>query len=169
MAHIPSFAADCSACAALCCMAFAFDKGDEFAADKPACAACPNLDLDFRCTIHDRLAQSGFPGCVQYDCLGAGQRVIQEVFAGKNWRDHPTLMIPMAEAFAVLRQIHRDLELLLAARALPLPDPARAELNALIDAHTPEDGWTVESLNRSDASARNTRTSTFLRSLRAYV
>lgn len=150
-------------------MAFPFDKGEEFAADKPACAACPNLSADFRCAIHDTLEADGYSGCMRYECLGAGQYVTQYVFAGQNWRDQPALMIPMAEAFAKLRQIHRSLELLLAARNLSLPAEFATERDALLEQHAPDTGWTPESLDQMDLSGLSKRTTAFLRSLRDYV
>ena len=36
--------ADCSKCAALCCVAMAFDKGDMFGCDKVAGEVCKHLD-----------------------------------------------------------------------------------------------------------------------------
>ena len=67
--------ADCGTCVALCCVAPSFTVSADFAIDKPAGVVCPNLAADDRCTIHERLRESGFPGCAAYDCFGAGQRV----------------------------------------------------------------------------------------------
>lgn len=72
------------------------------------------------CTIHDRLLEEGFRGCVAYDCLGAGNRVIQEVFGGKSWREEPRLMRVMMEAFSGMREVHKRIDLLRAAETLPL-------------------------------------------------
>jgi hypothetical protein len=77
-----SLRADCARCAGLCCVAPAFVASTDFALDKEAGQPCPNLAPDFRCTIHDRLRQAGFPGCAAYDCFGAGQRVTQVTFGG---------------------------------------------------------------------------------------
>ena len=49
--------ADCSRCAGLCCVAPAFAASADFAIDKPAGHACPNLRNDARCGIH-----AGFTG-----------------------------------------------------------------------------------------------------------
>jgi hypothetical protein len=57
--------------------------------DKDAGRPCPNLQSDFRCRIHDRLRQQGFPGCAVYDCFGAGQKVAQVTFRGQDWRQTP--------------------------------------------------------------------------------
>jgi uncharacterized protein YjbI with pentapeptide repeats len=81
----------------------AFAKSSDFAIDKPAGRACPNLSGDdFRCTIHDRLEESGFKGCVVFDCFGAGQRITQETFGGKDWRQAPE----MFAVLPVMRQLH---------------------------------------------------------------
>ncbi len=52
--------ADCERCFGLCCVAPAFSASADFAIDKPAGQACPNLQAAFRCGIHQRLAQVTF-------------------------------------------------------------------------------------------------------------
>ena len=93
--HEPSLSADCGQCAALCCAYHAFDSSDQFAIDKPAGVPCPNLTGQGRCKIHASLAEHGFPGCANYDCLGAGQHVVQGVFGGRSWLAEPALKEPM--------------------------------------------------------------------------
>lgn len=66
--------ARCDECAALCCVLPRFERSAQFAHTKHAYDACRNL-AGHRCTIHERLAGSGYVGCVAFDCLGAGQRV----------------------------------------------------------------------------------------------
>jgi len=97
---------DCAACAALCCVAPAFDAAQGFGFDKPAEVPCPNLQSDFRCGIHDRLIPAGFPGCVRYDCFGAGQRVMREFAPRGNWRDAPQEAGQLFAVFARLRSLH---------------------------------------------------------------
>tara|TARA_R110002073_G_scaffold8004_10_gene44707 strand:+ start:13081 stop:13599 length:519 start_codon:yes stop_codon:yes gene_type:complete len=166
---LPSLTADCASCAGLCCVMLAFDKGEDFALDKPAHQPCPNLSADFSCAIHDRLDQAGFPGCRRYDCLGAGQRVTQEVFKGKDWRSHPETLPAMADAFAILRRVHRDLELLAAARALPLTAARSAELSRLLSEANPADGWSEPALARFAQGDHGARVARFLRGLRDHV
>ena len=79
--------ADCGRCAGLCCVALPFAATADFAIDKAAGVPCPNLADDFSCRIHDHLRPEGFPGCIAYDCSGAGQRVTQVVFDGRNLYD----------------------------------------------------------------------------------
>ena len=49
--------ADCTRCAGLCCVAPAFAASADFAIDKPAGHACPNLRDDDRCGIHAQLRE----------------------------------------------------------------------------------------------------------------
>src|SRR5664280_3541668 len=71
-----SLRADCERCFGLCCVAPAFSASADFAIDKDAWQPCPNLRPDFRCGIHARLREQGFPGCTAYDCFGAEQQGI---------------------------------------------------------------------------------------------
>jgi hypothetical protein len=99
--------ADCGRCAALCCVGPAFSKSAEFAIDKPAGRPCPHLLADFRCSIHDTLRPSGFAGCAAFDCLGAGQQVVQVTFGGRDWRTEPEIGSSMLEAFGVMRRLYQ--------------------------------------------------------------
>jgi hypothetical protein len=98
--------ADCARCAGLCCVAPAFARSSDFAIDKPAGRPCPNLRDDFRCGIHDRLPERGFPGCTVFDCFGAGQQLTQVTFGGRDWRTSPEIAAPMFAALPVMRQLH---------------------------------------------------------------
>ncbi|WP_068111955.1 hypothetical protein [Tropicimonas marinistellae] len=136
---------DCSKCAALCCVVLAFDKGKDFAFDKNPGEPCRNLS-GHDCTIHDRLKQAGFPGCVAYDCLGAGNRVVQEVFAGQSWQTDPRLLRLMMEAFSGMREVHKRIDLLRAAETLPLEprdEQTRRDFLARLEQHR----WSGPELN----------------------
>ena len=159
------FAPDCPRCAALCCVALAFDRSDLFAFDKPAGAPCRHL-AGHACTIHDRLSAEGFEGCVRYDCLGAGQAVVQEVFGGRSWRDEPALLAPMMEAFRTLRRIRDLAQLLEAAARLPLSPGPAARRDALAAALAPPGGWTRETLAAFAAGPLPPEIPAFLRTLR---
>jgi hypothetical protein len=100
--------ADCSRCVGLCCVAPELAASADFAIDKPAGVPCPNLLDDFRCGIHDRLRESGFPACAVFDCFGAGQQVTQVTFGGRDWRD-PADAKAMFAAFGTVRQLHEVL------------------------------------------------------------
>lgn len=120
--------ADCTRCFALCCVAPAFARSADFAVDKPAGTPCPNLTDGFRCGIHTRLRERGFAGCTVFDCFGAGQRVSQVVFGGRDWRRHPELAGPMFAALPVVRALHELLWYAAEALALPAAAPVHAEL-----------------------------------------
>jgi uncharacterized protein YjbI with pentapeptide repeats len=97
---------DCANCFGLCCVVPAFSASVDFAIDKSARQPCPNLAADFRCGIHTRLRQDGFRGCTVYNCFGAGQKVSQITFGGKDWRHHPESARAMFEVFPVMRDLH---------------------------------------------------------------
>lgn len=136
---------DCSKCAALCCVALAFDKGKEFAFDKNPGEPCRNLS-GHSCTIHERLTNEGLSGCVAYDCLGAGNRVVQEVFGGRSWQKEPRLMRVMMEAFSGMREVHKRIDLLRAAEVLPL-EPRDEQARQGFLARLEQTRWSGSELN----------------------
>lgn len=158
---------DCSRCAALCCVALAFARSPEFAIDKPAASPCPYLRADHRCRIHSALEARGFPGCTRYDCLGAGQRVVQELFAGRSWREHPELSDPMFTAFRALREVHELLLLLHTAARLPLTADQERQRRSFIDELDPTGGWSQASLTAFEQGELGAKVRSFLRTLRA--
>ena len=125
--------AQCDRCFGLCCVAPAFSVSADFAIDKPAGRACPNLQADFRCGIHNRLRPQGFAGCTVYDCFGAGQQISQVTFGGRDWRDAPETATQMFDAFAVMRQLHELLWYLTEALALPAAGSISKDLGAALD------------------------------------
>jgi uncharacterized protein YjbI with pentapeptide repeats len=125
--------ADCTQCFALCCVALRFDASADFAFDKPAGRACRNLAADLRCTIHADLRPSGFSGCVAYDCQGAGQKVSQVTFGGRDWRRDPQTARSMLDVYPVVRQLHEVLAYLVEARDVPEAATMRGEVDARVD------------------------------------
>ncbi|MDG4787608.1 pentapeptide repeat-containing protein [Micromonospora sp. WMMD1102] len=122
--------ADCARCFGLCCVVPAFAASSDFAIDKPAGRACPNLRSDHRCGIHRDLRQRGFAGCTVFDCFGAGQQVAQVTYRGRDWRTDPEVAAGMFEVFPVMRQLHELLWYLTEALALRPAEPLHAELAA---------------------------------------
>lgn len=102
----PHLSADCEQCFGLCCVALPYGKSSDFAFDKASGTPCPNLRTDNRCGIHTQLRQKGFKGCTVYDCFGAGQKLSQVTYAGKDWRDHPESANEMFDCLPALRQLH---------------------------------------------------------------
>ena len=108
-------------------------KSADFAIDKPADRPCPNLRADdFGCRIHDHLRDNGFPGCIAYDCFGAGQRVTQVTFGGRTWRDHPDESSTIFPAFMTMAGVHEVLWHLDQARLL-CDGPLRASVVDALD------------------------------------
>ncbi len=128
---LPDLTSDCSNCAALCCVGLTLDKGDLFAFDKPAGTPCSNLKGHL-CSVHSTLNDIGNPGCVLYDCAGAGQRVTQMRFNGESWRDAPELLPAMIRDFERLRPLHERMTQLVAAKDLALPPALETERLALL-------------------------------------
>ncbi|BCW44133.1 pentapeptide repeat-containing protein [Arthrobacter sp. StoSoilB5] len=105
----PTLRPDCGNCFALCCTALGFARSADFAIDKPAASACPNMASDFSCTIHQRLRPRGFSGCTVFDCFGAGQVVSQLTFGGTSWVQDPLSKSSMFAVFKVVKQLHEML------------------------------------------------------------
>ena len=160
--------ADCDRCAGLCCVAPTLVQSDDFAIDKPAGQPCPNLGDNNRCEIYESRAEEGFRGCIVHDCNGAGQRVTQQLFGGRSWRDDPSILPAMSEAFFSLREIHGFLAMLRTAAKADLNPPDRRTLEDLVDELDPSGGWTVETLLAYEQSDTATETKAFLKSLRPY-
>ena len=136
---------DCGACCGLCCVAPAFDAAQGFGFDKPAHAPCVNLQSDYRCAIHDKLAPSGFPGCMAFDCHGAGQRVTRQLFQGASWSDSPHLAEKMFTAFMRFCVLHELMALLSVARQRVLEEDLQVLLAARLN--------DIEALCREEAES----------------
>jgi uncharacterized protein YjbI with pentapeptide repeats len=149
----PALRADCANCFGLCCVVPAFAASADFAIDKPAGCACPNLQADFRCGIHDQLRPSGFPGCTVYDCFGAGQQISQVSYGGRDWRQAPHTAPQMFDAFTVMRLLHELLWYLTEALSLPPARPVHPELKAARSNTDRLTGMDPEALLALDAEA----------------
>ncbi|MFF9156314.1 pentapeptide repeat-containing protein [Streptomyces sp. NPDC014846] len=120
---------DCAQCFGLCCVALPFARSSDFALNKPAGTACPNLGSDHRCGIHADLRGKGFTGCTVYDCFGAGQKVSQVTFGGQDWRTGAKKDARrIFDVFPVVRQLHELLWYLAEALRMPAARPVHPEL-----------------------------------------
>jgi hypothetical protein len=164
---------DCSRCVALCCLSLAFDRSALFAFDKAAGSACSHLGARHRCNIHAQRERRGFGGCAAYDCLGAGQRVTQELFGGRSWRDDPALVAPMMEAFWAMRQVHESWLLLRLSDSLhrsghlhltPQQAEARCELERILQ---PTEGQALSEIRAFERERLASKVAAFLKSVRA--
>lgn len=159
---------DCSRCAALCCVAFAFDRRQGFPIDKRNGEPCPHLDAAMGCRIYAERGSLGFEGCITYDCYGAGQRVTQELFGGRSWRDEPGLLPAMTETFIAMRAVHELIFLLKAAAAMPLSEKDRFIIRVLAARLCPDGGWPRDQLLSFRQGRLERCIRKFLGSLRRY-
>ncbi|MFF8768561.1 pentapeptide repeat-containing protein [Kitasatospora sp. NPDC015120] len=144
---------DCGNCFGLCCVALPFAAGADFAVNKAAGSACRNLRTDFTCGIHERLRDSGFPGCTVYDCFGAGQHVSQVTFGGRSWREAPENAGAMAEVFPVVRQLHELLWYLTEALTFAPARSVHGELRRALEETERLAGGTAEEILAIDVPA----------------
>jgi uncharacterized protein YjbI with pentapeptide repeats len=165
--------ADCANCFGLCCVALTFQVSADFAIDKDAGEPCPNLQQDFRCGIHQKLRNEGFQGCTVYDCFGAGQKVSQLTFGGRDWREAPETAQRMFEALPIMRQLHELLWYLTEALSLHATGPIHDQLRAKLDATErltesgPDDLLQVDvAAHRRDVNELLLRTSELVRASR---
>lgn len=161
----PALEGDCANCTALCCIAFAFDVSESFGCEKAAGDPCPHLGGDSRCSIHADRAKRGFSGCIGYDCLGAGQRVTQELFPQQSWQDSDALRERMLAAFRAMREVHRLLDLLRLTERLPL-DPAQRKAREDLTAALLPEGWSEADLAVFEAGPLPKAVAGFLTGLR---
>ncbi|GAA3409702.1 pentapeptide repeat-containing protein [Paenibacillus hodogayensis] len=129
----PHLQSDCEACFGLCCAALPFAASVDFAVDKDAGKPCHNLQADFRCGIHLSLRQKGFRGCTVYDCFGAGQKVAQFTYGGRDWRQAPETAKQMFDVFPAMRQLHELLWYLTEALTLQPAHPIHDAIREALD------------------------------------
>lgn len=135
-----------------------------FAADKQGGVPCHNLLVDDGCRIHDRLRPSGWPGCVAYDCFGAGQHVTQVTYGGASWRDQDDLG-EMAAVLSTVRQLH-EMRWLLAEAERRVPGSGAASLDHEVGSLT---GGTPVELLTIDVDDLHERVGELLRDVSAVV
>lgn len=128
-----SLQADCENCFGLCCVALPFAASVDFAINKDAGLPCGNLQSDFRCGVHTSLRQRGFRGCTVYDCFGAGQKVSQVTYGGRDWRQAPESAQQMYAVFPTMWQLHELLWYLNEALTLQAARPIHRELRSTLE------------------------------------
>lgn len=146
----PEVSADCARCFGLCCTALSFQRGGQFGHDKLAGEPCHYLAADFGCRIHSRREELGYEGCIEFDCLGAGQRA-SAAFAADNWRRDAGAARRMHAHFAQLLRLQEMRRALIDAKALSLPpvlearrESALASIADLADSAAEADASQVE-------------------------
>lgn len=104
-----NFQANCEKCFGLCCTALYFSASDGFPINKDAGKPCINLQDDYRCSVHKNLNKKGLKGCIAYDCLGAGQKVAEATYGGRDWKQNPDSAKQMFDVFIVMKQLYEML------------------------------------------------------------
>lgn len=125
--------ADCEHCFGFCCTALYFSASEGFPVDKKAGQPCINLQTDYRCKVHHKLKEQGLKGCLAFDCFGAGQKVAQVSFAGKDWREFPEKAPLMFQVFLVMWQIHELLWYLTEALTLQAAQAIHNDIKYMLD------------------------------------
>ncbi|UFU00309.1 pentapeptide repeat-containing protein [Radiobacillus kanasensis] len=125
--------ADCQNCFGLCCVALPFSKSADFSKDKEGGTPCSHLQCDFRCSIHENLRGKGYRGCTVYECFGAGQKVSQHTFRGKDWREHPEVAEAMFQTLPIMQQLQEMLWYLTEALTLKVTAAIHDELRRAIE------------------------------------
>jgi hypothetical protein len=158
--------ADCANCFGLCCVALGFARSADFAFDKPAGTPCRHLLDEYRCDIHSELRSHGFKGCAAFDCFGAGQRVSQQTFAGRSWREAATRG-QMFAVFPIMRALHELLAYLDEAARLVGDAGVCRELAAMTDETERLAGLAPDELLRVDVDAQRAAVAPLLRRVSA--
>lgn len=127
------YKADCENCFGLCCVALPFIKSVDFAVDKEGGVPCKNLQDDYRCGIHEGLRGNGYKGCTVYECFGAGQKVSQFTYKGRDWRKDKDAAKEMFQVFPIMQQLHEMLYYLQEALNLWETRPIHNELQKVLD------------------------------------
>ncbi|WP_240633133.1 pentapeptide repeat-containing protein [Paenibacillus montanisoli] len=154
---------DCESCFGLCCVALPYAASVDFATDKSAGQPCGNLQSDFRCGIHGQLRVRGYRGCTVYDCFGAGQKVSQITFGGRDWRQAPESAARMYEVFPIMRHLHELIWYL--HEAMGLPALAEQHRDSISDALTQSEAYTElhpDALLKLDFAAHRAGVNTLL-------
>ena len=141
---------NCGMCVGLCCVALYCAKTDGFPADKEGGRPCRHLMGDFRCDMHERLAEKNMKGCLSYDCFGAGQKVTRIYGADKNWRLNPEKAGEIFQVFLIMFQLHQIQWYLLEALSLNIGEQLKGEIEALINENENMTGKSPEDILKLD-------------------
>lgn len=162
--YIKELKIDCERCFGLCCTALYFSTSEGFPSNKDAGKPCKNLQQDFTCSIHKNLRKKGLKGCTAYDCFGAGQKVSQVTFSGKDWSENPESANKMFDAFVIMRQLHEMLWYLSQAVSLQIDTNMREKITLLLDETESLTLLDLNSLLEIDIDTHRTKVNVFLKS-----
>ncbi|QQR39446.1 hypothetical protein [Devosia rhizoryzae] len=128
----PELEADCTRCFGLCCIALSFARPDGFGHDKPAGLPCHFLAGDYSCSIHPRREDLGYEGCIDFTCLGAGQRASQQ-FAASKWRGDSAIARQLFARFAQLMKMQEIRRALVEVEEMNVGEEQEAERVMLLE------------------------------------
>lgn len=115
------FESDCQNCVGLCCVSLSFSRAEgQFGHDKMAGIACQYLDAGHGCRIHAHREQLGYEGCIDFECLGAGQRAT--AYLRRSERQGPDTTRIVHTRFALLLRLQEMRMALRDATSLDLSD-----------------------------------------------
>jgi uncharacterized protein YjbI with pentapeptide repeats len=129
LSHLRS---NCENCFGLCCVALPYSKSADFAFNKDSGTPCRNLQTNYICVIHKDLRGKGFRGCSAYECFGAGQKVSQVTYNGKDWLTNKEIAQEMFNVYPIMQQLHEMLWYLNEAITLEAAKPIVKELQVSI-------------------------------------
>ena len=161
----PDFVSKCENCAALCCVAFPFEKSEAFAENKDADRPCRHLSDKQKCGIHASRSELNYSGCIQFDCYGAGPRVLQDIFELELADRVAAHTSDVLEAFRQLTKIHTALAQLMILDQLSLSPDQNEQFLALYNKLEPQGGWTIDSLLSCKTSKLEAEVHAFAQSL----
>lgn len=141
---------DCAKCFGFCCVALYFSASEGFPTDKDAGKPCINLQQDFKCAVHKDLRQKGLKGCTAYDCFGAGQKVAEVTYDGRDWRSNSEIASEMFDVFLIMRQLHEMLWYLAEAHRLHYDNTIKEEISNIINETVKLTNLDANSLRRLD-------------------
>jgi hypothetical protein len=127
----PELEADCTRCFGLCCTALSFARTDGFGHDKPEGVHCHFLAGDYRCSIHPRREALGYEGCIDFTCLGAGQRASKQ-FVAANWRRDLAIARQLFARFARLLKLQEMRQALMEAEEMDIGEEKEQERRQLL-------------------------------------
>ncbi|UII57909.1 pentapeptide repeat-containing protein [Cytobacillus spongiae] len=161
--------ADCEKCFALCCVALPFAKSADFNINKDGGIPCKNLQVNFRCEIHSSLRSDGFKGCTVFECFGAGQKVSQITYEGRDWRNHANMAEEMFAVFPIMQQLHEMLFYLHEAYHHLECQKEKEHLQNVIDETTRLTNLRAEDIMRLNLSVHRMKVNSFLLKASEYV
>lgn len=110
-----------------------YAKSADFAFDKDSGTPCRDLQSNYQCAIHEALREKGFRGWSAYECFGAGQKVSQIIYEGKDWRNNTESAKEMFDVFPIMQQLHEMLWYLHEALSIEAAKPIHRELRAYFE------------------------------------